>query len=223
MADKWGLVRIPGELVIYWPGSPVEPEDYPAMEQYWAQFETSIDHSPVASTELRDDRLLFFRVDLNHPAQDLLPLIEEELREQMQYRRRRRMRAETVDFHLRVFDMASTGKTFLTIARVLGSRVPTVKSAYLSASSRIFGSDTIPSKDTLAETRTLAGFDEHTHMQNCGICKAAKTDDEFCEAALCYANQDYVSQGVLTRFDEKYMSPTDVEEDEDLDSPSPDS
>ncbi len=222
VADKWGLVRIPGEIIIYWPGVPLEPEDYPSLEQYWSQFDVSVDYSPVASTEIRDDRFLFFRVDLNHPVQDLLPLIEEELREQTHHRRRKRTRADKVDFHLQVFDMASTGRTFRAIARVLSSRVSTVKSAYLSASSRIFGSDTIPSKYTLVERRTFAGFDEHTHMQECGLCKAAKTQEEFCKAALRYANQDYVSQETLTRFAEQYMSPTDVEEQgEDLDSPSP--
>ena len=201
VADKWGLVRIPGEIIIYWPGVPLEPEDYPALEQYWSQFDMSVDYSPVASTELRDDRFLFFRVDLNHPVQDLLPLIEEELREQTHHRRRKRTRADKVDFHLQVFDMASKGKTFRVIARVLSSRVSTVKSAFLSASSRIFGSDTIPSKDTLAETRTFAGFDKHTHMQKCGICKSAEDPKDFCDAARRYMSQDQVSQRESTGLD----------------------
>ena len=172
------------------------------MEQYWSQFDASVDYSPVASTELRHDRFLFFRVDLNHPVQDMLPLIEEELREQTHHRRRKRTRADTVDFHLRVFDMASTGKTFRAITRLLRSRVSTVKSAYQLAGRRIFGAGADrPSKDALAESYILAGFDLATHIQTCDVCKFAESHEDFCEACRRFTDQDQVSQRDLTGLD----------------------
>lgn len=195
VADKWGLVRIPGEIIIYWPGVPLEPEDYPALEQYWSQFEVSVDYSPVASTELRDDRFLFFRVDLNHPTADLLPLIAQELRQVVNTRTRSRTRTDKIDFHLQVFDMASTGKTFSEIAHALRRRSSTVKSAYQFAGRRIFGPGAdIPSKDALI----LAAFDLATHNQNCDVCKSVEDPKDFCETAQLYMNQDQVPQHDLT-------------------------
>ncbi len=202
VADRRGLARIPGEIIIYWPGVPLEPEDYPALEQYWSQFDVSVDYSPVASTELRDDRFLFFWVDLNHPVQDLLPLIEEELREQTRHRRRRRMRADKIDFHLQVFDMARTGKTFSEIAHALLCQRSTVKSAYQLAGRRIFGPGANrPSKDALAESYILAGFDRTTHFQTCDVCKSAEHPEYFCEACRRFMNLDQVSQRDLTGLD----------------------
>ena len=51
----------------------------------------------------------------------------------------KRRRSDKIDLQLRVFDMATEGKTFKEIARHLKKRGSTVKSAYLVAHSIIFG------------------------------------------------------------------------------------
>ena len=98
IADKWGLLRIPGEAIVYWPGGRPMSEDFEALENYGS--EDIVSYSPVTATELREDRFLFLRVDLSHPADVILSLFEEELRHQI--RRRPRHRPDKIDFHLRV-------------------------------------------------------------------------------------------------------------------------
>ena len=127
VADKCGLLRIPLESIVFWPGYPLNREDFATLERYGTQWGVSF--SSVAATELRDDRFLFLRLDLWHPADDLLPLIECELRQQIGSRRHRRRRLDKANFYLEVFDRARDGTPFSKIAAELKRSVSTVKSA----------------------------------------------------------------------------------------------
>ncbi len=95
IADKWGFLRIPPYVAAMLPFL-----DFPSgVESFGAEW--GLSYSPVATTELKENRFLFSRVDLDHPLEDLLPLIEKELRYVYQSRPRRRKRFDKVDFQLR--------------------------------------------------------------------------------------------------------------------------
>lgn len=193
IADKWGLLRIPGEAIVYWPGGRPHPDDFESLEKYGS--EDFVSRSPVTATELRESRFLILWVDLNHPADVLLPLIEEELRHQIRPQRRHRL--DKVDFHLRVFDLASEGLTFSEIANKVHSNVSTVKGAYLAATKKIFVDTDRPKKKHLS----LEYFDPESHQRNCATCKSAKTAAQMCSDARRYLVQDRVSQRELTGYD----------------------
>lgn len=185
--DRWGLLWIPGEAIrrSFYLES---PEDSFDLERFGAEW--GVAYSPVAVTELRKNRFLFLRADLQHPVEDLLPLIEKELREATQGRHQRRRRLDTVDFYLRVFDLAVNGDTFSQIAKKLKRRPSTIKSAYLAASRNIFGPAEKPRKKTLP----LVDFDPSTHMERCPTCQEAQAPEEFCSPARLYACQDTKAQ-----------------------------
>ncbi len=193
IADKWGLLRIPGEAIIYWPGGRPHPDDFESLEYYGSG--DLVSYSPVAATELRENRFLFLRVDLNHPADVLLPLIEEELRHQVRPQRRHRL--DKIDFHLQVFDLAVEDLPFSEIAKKVHSNVSTVKAAYLTAGNKIFSDTKRPKKKQLS----LAYFDPESHQRNCAICKSAKKRDQMCPDARRYYDQDRVPQRELTGYD----------------------
>lgn len=197
IADKWGLLSIPFEAVIYWPGYPVDSEDFSALERYGRDWPI-LDYSPVAITELRKNRFLSLRLDLNHPLQDLLPLIEKELREADVGRARKRRRLDKVDQQLFVFDRVVEGATFPDIARKLRKRISTVKDMYLSAARKVFNSPNPPGKEQAFSERLLTDFDLKTHIRKCPTCKAATVIDQLCEAARCFVNQDKVAQREMT-------------------------
>ena len=198
IADKWGLLRIPGEAIVYWPGGRPHPDDFRALEKYGS--ENLVSYSPVEATELRENRFLFLRMDLSHPADVLLPLIEEELRHQIKSRRRRRHRLDKIDFHLEVFDLAVEDLSFSEIANKVRSNVSTVKGAYLTAAKKIFGDTTRPKKKDLS-LEYLKNFDPESHWRDCATCNNAKRADQFCPDARRYCDQDHVSQRELTGHD----------------------
>lgn len=154
-------------------------------------------YTPVVTTELKEDRFLFFRIDLEHPLEDLLSLIEKELREVYGTRPRRRRRLDRVDFQLRVFDLAEEGKTFSTIAAELQHRPSTIKSAFLVARRNVFGRAGVPSKKRLP----LASFDTYEHVVGCPTCQGAQRFEQMCQKARLYANLDTKSQRELTGSD----------------------
>lgn len=194
IADKWGLLWIPGKAILrsFWLE---DTQDIPDLEPFGAEW--GVDYSPVAVTKLTEDRFLFLRVDLQHPVEDLLPLIEKELREVTQSRTITRRRLDKVDYHLQVFKLVVAGHSFPQIAKTLNRRPSTVKSAFLAASRNIFGAAKIPRKKALA----LANFDPSTHMKSCPTCQKAKHGKELCTPALLYANQDFKAQRETTGHD----------------------
>ncbi len=195
VADRWGLLRIPLEAIVYWPGFPLAGEDFREMESYAATPGTF--YSPVAATERRDERFLFLRVDLQHPVDDLLPLIEAELRDQIGNRPPKRRHLNKVDFHLAVFDLACEGLTFASIADELGRRPSSVRSAYFAAAQRVLGPANIPEKRHLP----LDYFDPTTHAKTCSTCKNAKAVEEMCPETQRFIRQDHVAQRELPGYD----------------------
>ena len=197
IADKWGLLSIPWEAILYWPGTPVELKDYPLLERF-AKTYLILDYSPVVVTELRDNRFLFLLLDLNHPIQDLLPLIEQELRQARTDKKQKRNRLDKAGDQIKVFDLAIEGVSFPKIAKTMGRRVSTVKEMFFSAARNVYGSPEPPSKEKQAEDRLLFRFDPKTHTETCEICKDAKSFDQFCKAMQHYANQDQVALREIT-------------------------
>jgi hypothetical protein len=74
VCEKYGIARLPLSVI---PNLPAM--DRAVLESYGTEW--GIDYIPVMTGEPKENRFLFFRVDLNHPVDDLLPLIEEQLRE----------------------------------------------------------------------------------------------------------------------------------------------
>lgn len=195
VAETWGLLRIPLEAIVYWPGFPLAGEDFREMESYAATPGTF--YSPVAATERRDERFLNLRVDLQHPVDDLLPLIEAELRDQIGNRPPKRRHLNKVDFHLAVFDLACEGLTFASIADELGRRPSSVRSAYFAAAQRVLGPADMPEKRHLP----LDYFDPTTHAKTCSTCKNAKAVEEMCPETQRFIRQDHVAQRELPGYD----------------------
>ncbi len=195
VADNWGLARIPPSAIIYWPGEDLKRHEVRDAEHYGSEFRVS--YSPVASTELREDRFLHLWVDLEQPADVLLPLFQEELRQQIEKRSRRRRRLDKVDFYLEVYDRAKDGATFRKIATELKRSPSTVKSAYLMAVQNVFRSVDTPRKGRLS----LPYFDPTTHVRDCATCLNAKTGEKMCREFRLYVGQDHVAQREITGHD----------------------
>lgn len=148
---------------------------------------------PVGVRKIEEDRYVTLSVDLEHPLDVLLPLIERELRGVIRARPRRRKRLDKLEFHLQVFDLARSGETFPAIAKKLRRRLSTVKSAYLMAVWNIFGRGNVPRK----RDRLLSRFDPTTHTQGCSDCQKAKTFEEMCFVARLWAGEDTKGQREL--------------------------
>ena len=195
IADKWGLLSIPLDAVIYWPGVGLNADEVRDTEHYGSRF--GVSYTPVMVTELRDDRFLFFRVDLDYPADALLPLIGEELGQQKQVRPSHRMRLDKVDRQLAAFDLAREGHSFVDISKKLGRPLSTIKRALATAIQDIFGPTEVPNKRDLS----LRFFDLENHRLNCAICDDATKAEEMCAEARQFFNQDYKAQRELTGYD----------------------
>lgn len=182
VADKYGLARLP----------PIFPNlrwmDLAVLESYGSEW--GINYTPVMLGELKENGFLFFRVDVDHPIDDLLPLIEEQLRNFYRDRPKRRRRLDRIGFNCTVYDLAVEGKKFWEIATTLNKRVPTVKSAYLTARRNIFLIREPPTKKQLP----LIDFDSNSHCQSCAICQKAQTFGDMCEKARLYSGKDSKAQ-----------------------------
>jgi len=191
IADKWGLLSIPSDVITRWPGLPLETDDYPALEQCF-NFLPYPDYSPVLTTEFVENRFLSFRVDVIHPIQDLLPLIEGMLREAMQDKPKGRRRFDKLDEQLEVFDLVRQGLPFKHIARKLKRREPTVKSKFMTACEKING--VTASRKQVEHKQLMTGFDPKSHTKNCPVCRAAVDFEGMCDQARHYTKIDHVSQ-----------------------------
>jgi hypothetical protein len=143
--------------------------------------------------EPEDTRYLNMRVDLDHPVETLLPLIEKELGSHSHAYRRGRRRLDRVDFYIQVFDLAESGETFKDIARKLKCRPPTVKSAFLAARRNVFGFVAGPSASSFLSPASTST----RHSQKCPICRKAEEFEEMCTQARRYALQDHKSHREL--------------------------
>lgn len=169
--------------VVAWPDSFTLPEPF-----------VSVLRADGRESVPEPTRYLNLRVDLDHPVEALLPLIEKELGRHSPRHRRGRRRLNQVEFHLKVFDLAEEGMTFKAMAVKLGRRPSTIKSALLVARRKIFGDAPIPSKAALP----LLDFDPATHVPRCSTCQNALALEEMCGKARAYGRQDHRGQRELT-------------------------
>jgi hypothetical protein len=151
----------------------------------------------LSGDELGDPHTLYLSIELAHPQDVLLSLIEQRLRQVIGERSKlikrdsgKRQRTDTADMGLAVYDQVLSGATFQKIASKLKRPVSSVKSAYLAAYRNIHGSHPPRPKRLMP----LEGFDPATHFQTCKVCKNAKRPEDFCGPALAYVRQDQVSQ-----------------------------
>jgi hypothetical protein len=178
-------------------------------------FSPDSDHDPDPS--LITGHVVYIKVDLTHPLDTLLPLIERELR---QFANRndtslegepelratlaqstgRRRRLDRVEYYLRVFDLAEQGQTFRTIAKELKRPLSSVKSAFLAARRNVFGQAGFP-KHATKKDLPLASFDVERHCQSCATCQKADSFEKMCPKARLYALQDHKGQTELPASD----------------------
>jgi hypothetical protein len=145
-----------------------------------------------------DSRYLNLRVDLDHPVDALVPLIEKELAiHSRKYLHGRRRRTDTVDFNLGVFDRVVSGQPFKAISTELKVRLSTVKSAYLAACRAVFEPGTAPSKKQV----TLDAFNLTDHFEKCPVCRQALNPEQMCAAARIYVEQDQKGRSELPGYD----------------------
>ncbi len=129
----------------------------------------------------------------------------------------RRRRMDKVHFYLQVYDRAEACETFPAIARGVGKRVSTVKSAFLAAGRMIKGLTVpgdgdgtrhqslgrgkaqVPTKRDLV----LGSINTEKHVLRCPQCRSAKTPKEMCAPAQKYVEQDCQSIPKWSVYDSK--------------------
>jgi hypothetical protein len=161
-------------------------------------------YPPVGSRFLRPGVLAMY-VDLNHPADLLVALTEDQLRKAISVHHsgdgkpapRHRRRLDRVDYYLQVYDLSEKGAKFGSIAKTLHRPVSSVKVAFLAARRNIFGPAYAPTKKGIV----LESFDAENHMKTCSVCKRAETFDQLCMKAKLWVNQDTKGQVELTGLD----------------------
>lgn len=92
----------------------------------------------------------------------------------------KRLRLDSAEFQLAVWDAALTGCTFQEIARAADRPVSTVKSAWAAAHHRIYGTSAGSSKD--AKRWGQEAFARH--LADCPTCSGGKTSDQWCKKML---------------------------------------
>jgi hypothetical protein len=178
LAAKWDL----DWTDIAFLGAGVEPHPPHPVYSWTPGAETGLGEAPkMPNKELP---FLHIAVDLRYPVDQLVPLVERELRAKALGYPRGRARLDQVDFHLGIFDQASNGQTFREIATSMRRKLSTVKSAFLVASRNIFGPQGGPSK----RGAPLKGFDHEGHCRTCPICVQATKPQEMCGRARAYAH-----------------------------------
>ena len=183
VTKKWGLIRIPPLALSYahWLADRTEVEFF----EPFGRDRFGISYTPVMLAELKENRFLFLRIDVEQPLEQLLPLIERELRSFYRERPQRRSRFDKIDFQLKVYDLAVNGKKLTEIAEELKKRLSTVKSGFLAAKQRIYGAIQSPTKNAVVH----AYLDPKKHAETCRQCKTATRLSEMCDAALSYVQQ----------------------------------
>ncbi len=197
LLKKWGFQYIGGEILLSLPYLHSESsQDIKFLEAY----SHVVLSFPVFRRDTDNERIVQLEIDLRHPLNLLVSLVEEELSEaieELQTGPRGRRRLDKVDFNLKVYDLAEKGESYGAIDKALKRRVSTVKSAHLAASRNIFGSAKMPRKKALP----FARFDSSTHVQRCPTCQRAQKFEELCAQARLYAGQETKGQREPTGHD----------------------
>lgn len=206
--QKWGIIHVPDPALLPEADLVLTPEVlerwYQAARQEQAElgqpgFTTGIS-SPVWMTSLRrgvrrKEMLVEFRLDMSFPVDQLLAIMEQQVRSWYwkHFGERPRGKPPSLDFHLEVFDLyhsAVAGKplTFSDIATKLKGKPSSVRDAYFAACRKIGVS-----------SRTQVSAESVPHpgdVSKCpdSKCRNAKTDEDFCPAHRGYLDQDEGSQ-----------------------------
>ena len=210
VTDKWSIPRFTENILLNMP--PIDDADCTryldrVLLVYAEMYGIYMINPPIYVMNHPNQNYLDLRiVNYDRPVNELLPLIEDAIKSARENKKKRkqqgrnisppqRRRLDKVDFQLKVFDMATEGKTFREIARHLRKRESTVKSAYLIACHHIAGK-----KIDKKRKAFLFHFNAETHLRECPTCKKAEREEQFCPKALAYAGEDYKSQRELTGF-----------------------
>ena len=167
---------------------------------------------PVWKTsETKGGNILVLEIDLNHPKDVLVILAAKEIGDAIEAYRgeaTERRRLDRASDYLQVYDLAVKGETFRAIAKHLGSRESTVKSALLAAKRDIgrvkrsylqrtgqtaaapTDHPSFPSKKDLPHSE----IDPQKHMRQCSKCRKAKCFEDMCREARGFVSQDRVAQ-----------------------------
>jgi hypothetical protein len=214
-SNFWNLRRINLKPIELWPSTThLSLDDILALEPHTSVFITP--QEPVLISNDSDDkylarptpshpqRFLFVRVDLSHPTENLLPLVEKAIRFSAQnYTKRSKSQLKKIVFQLQVYDRAAfQGERFSVVAREFRKPIATIKNAYLLAKNKIdvlaikpiSHSEKPPNKKARVLANFNANFDPETHYTSCPTCKNANTADEMCPLVQSFANQDHRSR-----------------------------
>lgn len=207
LMKKWDLNFIPSQLYYFHSNMlpALSPETVPEYEAFFATDagELLIGEAVWDGTEWYEEdpkKVLILGLNLSYPADVLVALAEARIRAAKAARGQslpHRRRLDKLDSQLAVFDRAQQGQKFRDIAKALGRRLSTVKSAYLAASRNIFGSGRARPKKRLP----LEGFDAEDHAQKCPQCRQAQAFEEMCTKAKLYAGQDVRGRDELPGLD----------------------
>lgn len=135
--DAWGFRYVGGEIFAGLPHVELEADDRRFLEAY----SDVVFAPPIFPDPTGDGPVLDLAIDLRHPTDLLLSLVEEivkEAKEKRGYGSSGRRRLDKLDFYLQVYDAAERRETFRAIARSLGKPVSSVKSAFLAARRNVF-------------------------------------------------------------------------------------
>lgn len=189
--EKWGLSRIPPRAL-----HPFYSLDFPQdLEQIYLSQRDKQGPFPISRRaaellELKEDKYLYFWVDITKPADQVLAAFEAELREFYQGKKQfpsRRRRQDKINDYLRIYDLHQAGKSFFQIASKLRKPIRTVREDYRTIKSKIvgLGHDSAP--------------EPQKHVINPGPvsrcpnqrCRNAQTKKDFCENHRMYFDEGW--------------------------------
>jgi len=222
-SNKWALRRINNIYPIqFWPETKhLSLDDILILESHAPLFVKPyepilISHDPNDEWFARtpptwslapSTRFLFVRLDLSHPIESILPLVEKQIRPKAKhFIKQNQSQLKKIDFQLQVYDRAGlTGESFSVVARELRKPTATIKTAFLLVKKKIDSlfpalypfspNQKEPTKKALA----LASLDPETHVTSCSKCKKAEEFDQMCAQARLFIKQDTCSLPSGTR------------------------
>ena len=201
---RWGIERVPDPALWQEAEQLITPEGlerwYKAAREQRADFTTQFFHPAYMSNIRRgsrpDERLIEFRLNISLPVDQLLALIEKELRAWAwkHLGEHPRGKPASLDFHLKVFDLIGspgnrTRLSFLDIARKLKQKPSTVRDAYFAACRKIG----ISSSRQASATESLPSPGDISKCLD-PKCRAAEDPKDFCPAHKACIAQDEVPQ-----------------------------
>ncbi|THJ19482.1 MAG: hypothetical protein CAF44_015290 [Nitrospira sp. CG24D] len=202
----WGIERVPDPALWQEAEQLITPEGlehwYQAAREQRADFTTQFFHPAYMSNIRRgsrpDERLIEFRLNISLPVDQLLALIEKELRAWAwkHLGEHPRGKPASLDFHLKVFDLMHPLDNrkrlpILDIARKLKRKPSTIRDAYYSARRKIESLKEMDGTRNLVQRLSDPGPFSECSDHRCR--KAGSNENDWCEAHRAWVDQDYVS------------------------------